>query len=298
MAKRECGAVREMKARTTSDLPFAIGIPALVWQLLFFYLPLLLIICSSFIRLTTEGQFEGLTFDHFLHFFSPVYLKVIGSSLLLALSNALICFLIGYPLAYYIAFPGRKQKNLLLFLLVVPFWTNFLLHVYAWFYVLDRGGLINSLLLWTGIIREPLHLLNSLSAILVMMVYYYLPFMVMPLYTALEKFNYSLIEASQDLGATWITTLRRVLLPLTNRGILAGFFLVFIPSFAEFAIPELMGGDRLMFVGNVVSQYILGEGTGSLGAAFTLFSSLFLLSASLLLYFFINWLLKGRRIHG
>lgn len=281
-----------MKAR--SDVPFAIGIPALVWQVLFFYLPLFLIVCSSFIKLTEQREFAGLTFDHILHFFTPVYLKVIGSSLLLAFCNAVICFSIAYPLAYFMAFTGRKYKNWLIFLLVVPFWTNFLLHVYAWFYILDRGGLINTFLLWVGAINEPVYFLNSLFAIMIMMVYYYMPFMVMPIYTSLEKFNYSLIEASLDLGASWLVTLRRVLLPLTCQGIRGGFFLVFIPSFAEFAIPELMGGDRRMFVGNVVSQYILGEGTGSMGAAFTLVSCVILLCVALLLYFAIGWLLQRR----
>lgn len=284
-----------MKARGSQlDMPFAVGVPALVWQLLFFYLPLLLIICSSFIQLTEQGEFAGLTLSHILHFFTPVYLKVISSSLLLALSNALLCFCIAYPLAYFLAFTGRKHKNWLLFLLIIPFWTNFLLHVYAWFYVLERGGLVNTILLWIGAIHEPLHFLNSIFAIMVMMVYYYLPFMVVPIYTSLEKLDYSLIEASLDLGANWSTTVRRILLPMTCQGIRAGFFLVFIPSFAEFAIPELMGGDRKMFVGNVVSQYILGEGTGSLGAAFTLISCVILLLSAILLYFLIGWVLKRK----
>ncbi len=278
-----------------SELPFAIGIPALVWQMLFFYLPLFLLACSSFVRLTQEGKFAGLTLEHILRFLSPVYLRVIGNSLLLALANALLCFSIAYPFAYFLAFTGKKYKNLLLFLLIIPFWTNFLLHVYAWFYVLERGGLINTLLLWLGVIEQPIHFLNSLFAIMIMMVYYYLPFMVLPIYTSLEKFNYSLTEASLDLGASWTTTLRRILLPLTCQGIRAGFFLVFIPSFGEFAIPELMGGDRQMFVGNVVSQYILGEGTGSLGAAFTLLSCTILLISAVLLYFIIGWLLNPRR---
>ncbi len=281
-----------------SELPFAIGIPALVWQLLFFYLPLFLLTCSSFIKLSQDGSFAGLTFTHISHFLSSTYLKVIGSSLLLALANALLCLIIAFPLAYFLAFTGKKYKNGLLFLLIIPFWTNFLLHVYAWFYVLERGGIINTFLMWIGAIQTPLHFLNSLFAIMIMMIYYYLPFMVLPIYSSLEKFNYSLTEASLDLGATWTTTLRRVLIPITCQGIRAGFFLVFIPSFGEFAIPELMGGDRHLFVGNVVSQYILGEGTGSLGAAFTLVSCTILLLSTIFLYLLIGRLLKPRRAYA
>jgi spermidine/putrescine transport system permease protein len=129
---------------------------------------------------------------------------------------------------------------------------------------------------------------------MIMMVYYYLPFMFLPIYSSLERFNYCLIEASYDLGAHWLQTFRRIMLPLTSNGIVAGFFLVFIPSFGEFAIPELMGGDKKMFVGTVVSQYILGEGTGSLGAAFTLISGIILLASAILLFFVLNRILKPR----
>ncbi len=280
---------------SSSQIPFATGAPALIWQILFFYLPLALIALSSFIQLSETGEFEGLTLSHLTNFLTPTYMKVIGSSLLLAFSNACLCFMIGYPLAYFLAFSNKKYKNLLLFLLIVPFWTNFLLHIYAWFYLLEHKGLINQLLMSLGIIDTPAHLINSRFAIMIMMVYYYLPFMVLPLYSSLEKFNYSLIEASLDLGASWSNTVRRVLLPLTSPGIRAGFFLVYIPSFGEFAIPELMGGDKFMFVGSVVAQYILGEGTGSLGSAFTLLSCAILLVSAILLFLAIGWILNPRR---
>ncbi len=281
-----------------SELPFAIGIPALVWQALFFYLPLFLLIVSSFFKISQTGKFEGLTIANIQVFLSPTYLKVILSSLLLAGSNALLCFVVAFPLAYFLAFTGRKYKNFFLFFLIVPFWTNFLLHVYAWFYVLERHGFLNTLLLKVGIIQEPLHLLNSLPAIMVMMVYYYLPFMVLPIYASLERFNYKLIEASYDLGGNFLSTFRRILLPITSRGIRAGFFLVYIPSFGEFVIPELMGGDKKMFVGTVISQYILGEGTGSMGAAFTLLSAVVLIISAFVLHVLLSKILLPRMYHG
>jgi spermidine/putrescine transport system permease protein len=181
-----------------------------------------------------------------------------------------------------------------LFLLLVPFWTNFLLHIYAWFFVLEREGFLNTLLSKLHLISEPLQLLNTPFAIMIMMVYYYLPFMVMPLYSALEKMDPRLIEASFDLGASWRQTVLRVILPLTKKGLKAGFFLVYIPSFGEFAIPELMGGDKWMFVGNVIASYMLGDETGSLGAAFTLLAAVALLGSALFFYWLLDRLILGR----
>ncbi len=280
-----------------SELPFAIGVPALIWQLLFFYIPLLITLVSSFLHFSSSGSINGFTLEKVSLFITPTYIKVIFSSLLLALGNALLCLVIAYPLAYFIAFTGKRFKNLLLFLLIVPFWTNFLLHVYAWYFVLEREGFLNTVLKAIGIIDSPILILNSLFAIMIMMVYYYLPFMVLPIYASLEKFDYRLIEASHDLGAGWLQTFRRILLPISKGGLKAGFFLVFIPSFGEFAIPELMGGDKRMFVGSVVAQYILGEQTGSLGAAFTVVSCIVLLACALLLYFVIEKILTPKQRH-
>lgn len=273
------------------DYPFAVGIPAIIWQVLFFYLPLALLVISSVVAFNESGAFTGITLSKLSFFMRLPYLRVIGSSLLLAISNTLLCFLIAYPLSYFMAFKGKKLKNLLLFLLIVPFWTNFLLHVYAWFFVLEREGFLNVLLQKLGWISEPIAFLNSTFAIMVMMVYYYLPFMVLPIYSSLERFDSKLIEASYDLGASWIQTFRKIMLPLTSRGIKTGFFLVYIPSFGEFAIPELMGGDKQMFMGTVVSHFILGDDTGSLGAAFTVIGCCSLLLTALAFYWLIHrWL--------
>ena len=281
-----------------SDLPFFIGIPAVIWQLLFFYIPLIFILFSSVVRFAESGAIKGITFEKWILFLQPVYLRVIGSSFLLAITNTILCFLIAYPVAYFLAFTGKRFKDLLLFFLIVPFWTNFLLHVYAWFFVLEKGGCLNQLLLATGLISKPIHFLNTPFAIMIMMIYYYLPFLILPIYTSLERFDIRLIEASLDLGASWIHTFRRIMLPLSMRGIKAGFFLVYIPSFGEFAIPELMGGDKQMFVGSVVSHYIMGEQTGSLGAAFTAVASIALLLSAMLLYWLLNRLIKLGTSHG
>ena len=160
---------------------------------------------------------------------------------------------------------------------------------------LEKEGFLNLTLQWLKLTSEPIAFLNSIFAIMIMMVYYYLPFMLLPIYSSLERFDVKLLEASYDLGASWFKTLYKIQLPLCSRAIKTGFFLVFIPSFGEFAIPELMGGDRWMFVGNAVSQFILGDETGSLGAAFTVLSCVCLLICACLLYLLVDWLLKPRR---
>ena len=279
-----------------SELPFSIGSLSVIWQVLFFYLPLAILVVTSLLKFNEFEVFQEFTFEKISFFLRPLYLKVILSSLLLALTNAILCLLIAYPLAYFLAFIGKRFKNFFLFLLIVPFWTNFLLHVYAWFFVLEKEGFLNNLLQAMGIITEPMNMLNSRFAIMIMMVYYYLPFMVMPLYSSLERMDFRLVEASLDLGASWGHTLRRVILPLTKRGLKAGFFLVYIPSFGEFAIPELMGGDKWMFVGTVVAHYILGDETGSLGAAFTVMASIFLLISAMGIYWIIDRLIPGRTL--
>jgi len=267
-------------------IPFTLGAPALIWQMLFLYCPLLLIVGTSFISVSATGL--TLTLQKFITFFQPTYLYVIFSSLLLGFSNAFLCLLIAYPLAYFMASSRKHCKNLLLFLLIIPFWTNFLLHVYAWFFVLEKEGFINHLLQSLQIISTPIAFMNTLFATMVMMVYYYLPFMVLPIYFALDKFDVRLIEASLDLGATKGETFRRIVAPLSMSGVRAGFFLVYIPSFGEFVIPELMGGDKLVFVGSIISRYILGDETGSLGAAFAVFACSFLLISCFLFHLLLQ----------
>lgn len=258
------------------EMPFAIGIPAVVWQLLFFYLPICLMFITSFF---TWSEVSGITFsiEHFKHIWRPSYLTSIFYSLLLSSSTAIICVSIAFPLAYYIAFRGGRFKTVFLFLLIVPFWTNFLLHIYAWFFVLEKEGFLNTVLLNLGVIKEPLRILNTYLAMMIMMVYYYLPFMTLPIYASLERFDFRLLEASYDLGASRLQTFRRILLPISLSAIRAGFFLVSIPAFGEFAIPELMGGDKDYYVGSVISQFILGEETGQLGTAYTVLSVAFLM---------------------
>lgn len=248
------------------QLSFFIGAPAFIWQVLFFYIPLVCIIGISFFAPAEVSK--GFTLAYYAAILKPTYFYIILKSALLALLTGIFCFLVGYPLAYFIAF-SHRYKTVLLFGLILPFWTNFLLHIYAWFFVLERGGILNNFLLFLGIIREPVIFLYSPIVVLIVMVYCYLPFMVLPIYSILERFDKRLLEASADLGASNFTTITRIMLPLSASGILSGFFLVAVPAFGEFVIPGLLGGDTYVFAGTVISQYILGTKTIQLGAAFT-----------------------------
>jgi spermidine/putrescine transport system permease protein len=289
------------KLQKTSRLerPFAIGSPALIWQFIFFYLPLILMVMTSLFELSETGSFQKLTFENFRPLFSRAHLNIIFNSLFVAFITACLCLLIAFPLAHFIAFRGKRYKTLLLFFLIVPFWTNFLLHVYAWFFVLERQGFLNNLLRSLNIIDTPVHFLNSTFSVILMMVYCYLPFMVLPIFSSLERFDRYLLEVSHDLGASWSQTFSKVMLPLTLPAVRAGVFLVFIPAFGEFIIPELIGGDRQYLVGNVISQYILGDETEGLGAAFMILSCLSLLVATSGIYLTFKqaakWLTRGMK---
>lgn len=275
---------------------FLIGSPALIWQILFFYLPLALMFFSSISEISKTGEVTGITFDNFYKMLTKTHLFVILKSLFLSFFTAILAFCIAYPLSHFIIFHAKKYKSLLLFFLIVPFWTNFLLHVYAWFFVLEKQGFLNNALLTFGFIQEPIGFLNSLFSIILMMVYCYFPFMVLPIVSSLERFDFKLLEVSHDLGASRTQTFFKITLPLTMPAIRAGFFLVFIPSFGEFIIPELMGGDKRYFVGNVVSQYVLGGDTETIGSAFMVISAFSLIISSCVLYYFFNRITRRKAI--
>jgi spermidine/putrescine transport system permease protein len=253
------------------------AVPALVWQLLFFIIPIIFLLALSFFKNDADSfSLDAFTLDHYRELWKFPYLKIIIRSFFVALFTAVLCLLVGYPLTYYIALKKRAWKNIFLFFLVLPFVTNLLVLTYAWNFVLDKDGLLNQLLLTLHIIREPIIMLNSFFAIMVVMFYCYLPFMIMPLFTSLEKFDLTLIEASHDLGANQWQTFFKIIVPLTWPAIQIGFFLVFVPAFGEFVIPLLMGGDKYMFVGTVISHYFLIGQDRPVGAAFTLVISVLL----------------------
>lgn len=264
---------------------FGIGIAPFVWQFMFFVIPLALLVFSSVV----EGSYLSLT--KFKPFFHPSYTRSIIASLVMAFVTATLCILTAFPLAYTLCFKVKKFKNILLFLILIPFWTNFLIHVYSWFYVLETDGILNQFLQYFNLLSFPKSHLNTSFAIILMLVYYYLPFCLLPIYSGLERIDVKLIEASYDLGAGFWGTFKKVILPMNKVALRSGFFLVFIPTFGEFAIPELMGGDKFMFSGSVISHFLLGDGTVLLGSAFAIYSCLILMSLCAVFYkLFDLWL--------
>jgi putrescine transport system permease protein len=182
----------------------------------------------------------------------PLYLEAFVFSIRVAFVSALLTLFVGYPMAYYIARSPEPRRSMLLTLVVLPFWTSFLLRVYAWQGFLRSNGVINNFLLWTGVIDQPLVMLQTDFAVYLGIVYTYLPFMILPLYANLAKLDESLLEASADLGGRPLVTFIYVTLPLSMPGVIAGFMLVFVPAIGEFVIPELLGGPDTLMIGRVL----------------------------------------------
>lgn len=223
----------------------------------------------------------SITLSNYLQALNPIYLHAIVRSFWIAIANTVICLIIGYPVAYYISTRSQRLKNILLILVILPFWTNFLVRTYAWMVVLRGEGLINTVLMKLGLIEEPLQLLFTNGAVLTGLVYGYLPFMILPLYASIEKLNPSLLEASYDLGANKIQSFLRITLPLTLPGITAGSILVFIPSLGAFVTPDLLGGAKTMMIGNLIQNQFLKVRNYPFGSAL----SFVLLSVVLILIF-------------
>jgi len=244
--------------------------PAGFWLVVFFLLPLGIILVYSFVERGIYGGIEWIfTWENYTRAFDPLYVKILWRSLGIAFFTTLFCLAGGYPLAYFIAFAPAKWKNLLLILLIIPFWTNFLIRTYAWIVILQDQGLLNSMLLHFGIIREPLNILYNIKAVMLGMVYGYLPFMVLPIYASLEKVQISHLEASMDLGANRIKTFWHITIPLTAPGIAAGIVLVFVPTIGEFVIPDILGGAKSILIGNIITNQFLTARDWPFGAAMT-----------------------------
>jgi spermidine/putrescine transport system permease protein len=278
--------MKHLKNIFLQEIPFLCFSPALLWQCIFLFLPLCIIILFSF----ASFDHNVITFstNAYTSIFAWVYLRILLRSLLFAFATALLCLLCAYPVAYVLALYAHRWKTLLLFLLTLPFWTNFLVQVYAWFFIVERHGLLNYLLKKIGFIDQPIVFTNSLLTVFIVMVYCYLPFMIMPLYSVLEKIDIRLLEASDDLGATPWQTFMRITLPLSVTGIKTGFFLVFVPAFGEFVIPALIGGSRYMMAGSLISYFFLVARDFAAGSAFTCIAGLILLLITFCFHRYIN----------
>jgi len=242
--------------------------PSVVLLVLFVLVPLCVVAAYSFALRDPYGAvLPGFTLDNYRELFQSVYLLVFVNSFKLAAATTVLCLLIGYPVAYFIAFRAGPWAPALLMLLLIPFWINFLIRISAWVVLLGRGGLINQGMLATGIIDAPVGMLGTVGATLVGMVYAFLPLTVFPIYAALQPIDRRLLEAGADLGAGPATTFLRVTLPLSLPGVLAAALFVFVPSMGVFAIPVLLGGGKEIILGNLIVQLFLEFRNIPLGAA-------------------------------
>ena len=243
-------------------------LPGITWLFIFGILPLGLVVAYSFAQRGVYGGVEfSFTLESYLRLADPLYLKILWRSFAFATLTTLLCLLLGYPLAYAIATSAEPHKSRLLLLVIIPFWTNFLIRTYAWIIILRGQGLINAILMGLGLVTEPVNMLYTPAAVLIGFVYNWLPFMVLPLYASIEKIDRSYIEAAMDLGAQGRAVFTKVILPLSLPGIATGSILVFIPSIAEFAIPDLLGGARTMLVGNLIKNQFLSARNWPFGSA-------------------------------
>ena len=269
--------------------------PAVFWLVVFFLAPLAIIGVYSFTQRNPYGSVTWVfTWSNYLKALNWLYLKTLFRSFGMAFVTTLACLVIGYPMAYYIAFASPKVKNVLLLFLVIPFWTNFLLRTYAWMGILQERGVLNLILMRLGLIDEPLQLLFTFKGLMIGMIYGYLPFMVLPIYTSLEKLNPLLLEVSMDLGAKPFETLRRVTIPLTLPGIVAGIVLVFVPAIGEFVIPNILGGAKALLIGNVIANQFLTIRNWPFGAALTVILIVFVLLGLGVVFKYSNVEVTGR----
>ncbi|MDW7981864.1 MAG: ABC transporter permease [Thermomicrobium sp.] len=267
--------------------------PGGLWLLLFFVLPTAIVFAYSFARRGPYGTVAWeFTLENYTRFFDWLYIRVFLVSVFLALLTTVVCLLIGYPFAFVLARSPRRWRNALLVLVLIPFWTNFLVRTYAIMLLLRADGLINNALLWLGLIEKPLPMLFTPFAVVVGLVYGYLPFMILPIYASIEKFDFTLVEAAQDLGANTWHVFWRILLPLTVPGVLAGSILVFIPSVGAFVTPDLLGGGKVVMIANLINQQFLTVRHWPFGSAVS-FVLMAIVLAATMLYFRLG---EARRI--
>jgi spermidine/putrescine transport system permease protein len=240
----------------------------MLYLTIFMLIPLLLVVILSCLTRGTYGNVVyKLNLNNYTRLIDGLYLRILWYSLWTALVTTVASIVIGYPLAYYIARIPAKQRSLYLFLILIPFWTNFIIRIYAWIMILRTEGFLNSLLLHIGLIKIPLDILYTPLAVQIGMIYEFLPFMVLPLFTSLEKIEIAQLEAAADLGARPLRAFLRITLPLSVPGMIAGSILVFIPAMGMFVVPDLMGGAKTILVGNLIRNQFLTSRDWPFGSA-------------------------------
>lgn len=266
---------------------WALLAPMVFWLLAFVVIPAAILLVYSFCeRDEIGGVVYTFTFRNYERVFQPVYLQIFGRSIGYAALTTLLCVVIGYPVAYYIARVDESLRNKLLLLVMVPFWTSFLIRTYAWITILKQEGLLNGFVQGMALPFGPFNLLYTPTAVIIGLVYAYLPFMILPIYGSAEKLDNSLIEAAYDLGAGPVRAFSSVIVPLTMPGIAAGTLLVFVPAIGMFAVTDLMGGAKVLMIGNVIQNQFLQARDWPFGAA---------LGVIFMLMFVVTYVILQRR---
>jgi spermidine/putrescine transport system permease protein len=243
-------------------------LPGLGYMAIFFLIPLLIVVCYSFLSRGTYGGIAlSWTIENYLNVFNPLYLTILWRSVKLAMLTTILCLLIGYPIAVAIDNMRSRWQLTALMLVVLPSWMNLLIKNYAWIVILRRQGVINTVLLTLGIIDQPLELMFSEIAVLIGLVHSYLPFMILPLYAVIEKLDHRLVEAARDLGATKWQAFVQIVIPQTTKGIVVGCILVFVPALGAFLTPDLLGGANSVMIGNLIHNQIYAVRDWPFGSA-------------------------------
>ena len=247
--------------------------PYAIWSVLFIVIPLILIVFFSFTK-QVDGRYM-FTLDNFDKFFNVMYFKVVRRSLVLAFISTVLCLIVGYPTAYIISKAKPSRRATLLLLCILPMWMNFLLRTYAWSAILGRNGFINTLLGMVGL--GPINILYTDAAVLLGMVYNFLPFMILPIHTILSKMDQDLINAAKDLGANNFQVFTKVIFPLSLPGVISGITMVFMPAVSTFVISKLLGGGQFYLIGNLIEQEFMSVGDWHFGSAISIFMMIIIL---------------------
>jgi spermidine/putrescine transport system permease protein len=247
-------------SRPATPLAWLLFAPLLLWIAAFVVAPAAIMLVYGFCRRgTLGGVVYQFTLENYAAVLDPTYLHIFVRSLEFAAATTMLCLVVGYPVAYFIGRAPERQRSLLLLLVMIPFWTSFLIRTYAWLTILKSEGVLNSILLATGLFTQPLEMLYTPGAVLVGLVYTFLPFMILPIYTSAEKLDESLVEAASDLGAAPRRAFTDVILPMTWPGIRAGILLVFVPALGLYAVNDILGGGRVDMIGNVIENQFKGN---------------------------------------
>lgn len=273
-----------------------LSLPAMSWLIFFFLIPYIIIFIYSFYQADIYDIKAILTLDAYKNVFSPEYFRSFFISFRLALITTFLCFLLGYPAAYLIARSSEKIKNTLLVLIIIPFWTNFIIRIFSWRIFLSPEGILNNALIYFNMIDTPLMLIRNDFAVILVMVYVYLPYMILPLYSNIEKMDFTLLDAAMDLGASPKKTFFKITLPLSKDGILAGSILVFIPALGAYIIPQLVGSQDSLYIGQIITYKIKNiPRNWPLASALSLML-LILISALMVLFYTLHIKFKERMI--